>query len=147
VPALNPDVALVHVHRADRYGNAQIDGYPFMDVDMVGAARRVVVSAEEIVEPEVLRRSPRDTLIPHFAVDAVVEARHGAYPHECYGRYEVDTEHFAEYVDAVGRDGVAGARGYVNQHVATHADFAGFLDSVGVERLRARERAAQEMVS
>jgi len=52
VPALNPDVALIHVHRADRYGNAQIEGYPFMDREIGGAAQTVIVTAEEIVEPE-----------------------------------------------------------------------------------------------
>ncbi|WP_028921980.1 CoA transferase subunit A [Pseudonocardia acaciae] len=146
VPALHPDVAFLHVQRADRYGNAQIDGYPFMDVDMAYAARRVVLSAEEIVEPELLRREPTRTVIPHFAVDAVVHQPYGSYPHECYGGYEVDAEHFTEYMNQVREHGVEGARRYVDAHVRAHADFAGFLATVGPERLARRRRGAQELM-
>jgi glutaconate CoA-transferase, subunit A len=146
VPSLNPDVALIHVHRADPYGNAQIDGYPLMDADMARAARRVVLSAEEIVDPDAVRRSPRATLIPHFAVDAVVEAPYGAYPHECYGRYEADADHFADYVRAVGEGGVDGVRAYVDEHITRHPDFASFLATVGPERLREQEQRARELL-
>src|SRR6266568_1538813 len=97
VPALNPDVALVHVQRADRFGNAQIDGYTHMDADMAAAARTVIVSTEDVVPPERIRERPDATIIPHFLVDAVVEAPMGAFPHECYGRYEADFAHFDEY--------------------------------------------------
>lgn len=146
VPSLNPDVALIHVHRADPYGNAQIDGYPLMDGDMVRAARRVVISAEEIVEPDELRRSPRETIIPHFAVDAVVEAPYGAYPHECYGRYEADAEHFGTYMEAVRAKGVDGVLAYVEEHVTRHPDFAAFLDGVGADRLDAQRARADELM-
>jgi len=145
-PALHPDVALVHVHRADMFGNAQIDGYPFMDVDMVHAARTVVLSAEEIVEPEQLRRHPTQTVIPHFAVDAVVKQPFGAYPHECYGGYEADAEHFTDYMNQVKESGVAGALRYVEANVRAHADFAGFLAAVGSERLNEQRRRARELM-
>lgn len=146
VPSLNPDVALVHVHRADPYGNAQIDGYPLMDIDMTRAARRVVVSAEEIVTTDEIRRSARGTVIPHFAVDAVVEAPYGAYPHECYGRYEADAEHFAAYMTAIRKNGVDAVGEYVDAHVHSHPDFASFLESVGTQRLQELERQAQELL-
>lgn len=145
VPSLNPDVALVHVHRADQFGNAQIDGYPLMDVDMTRAARRVVISAEEIVATDEIRRSARATVIPHFAVDAVVEAPHGAYPHECFGRYEADAGHFAEYMTAVREKGPDAVSEYVGAHVSSHRDFASFLESVGAERLRELEQQASEL--
>lgn len=146
VPALNPDVALIHVHRADVYGNSQIDGYTLMDMDMARAARRVVVSAEEIVPPEVIRRHPRDTVIPHFAVDAVVEMPYGAYPHECYGRYEADMEHFGVYMDSVREGGVESVPDYVQSHITCHPNFAAFLAEVGEERLRERELLARELM-
>lgn len=147
VPSLNPDVALVHVHRADPSGNAQIDGYPLMDVDMTRAARRVVVSAEEIVTTEEIRRCPRGTVIPHFAVDAVVEAPHGAYPHECFGRYEADAGHFAAYMTAVREKGVDAVSEYVDAHVGSHPGFASFLGSVGAGRLAGLEEQARELTS
>ena len=73
VPALNPDVALIHVQRCDAYGNAQIDGLQFMDIDLAMAANRVILTTERIVSNDQIRRSPDQTKIPFFCVDAVVE--------------------------------------------------------------------------
>lgn len=145
VPSLNPDVALIHVSRADMHGNAQIDGYPLMDADIARAARLVVLSAEEIVSTDVLRAAPERTVIPHFAVDAVLEAPYGAYPHECYGAYDADTEQIREYADAVRERGRDGAIGYV-ESVTRHADLASYLASVGDDRLRALRTAAARMM-
>src|SRR5215472_11790585 len=77
VPALNPDFALIHVQRCDAYGNAQIDGLPFLDVDLAMAANRVILTAERIVSNDQIRRAPDQTKIPFMAVDAVVEAPFG----------------------------------------------------------------------
>lgn len=145
VPALHPDVALIHVHRADVYGNAQVDGYRHMDADMARAARRVVVSTEEIVEPDAIKASPFSTMLPHFAVDAVVEAPYGCYPHECYGRYEADTDHFDAYVDAIREHGLDAVRHYVDEHVLGHRDFTGFLAEVGSARLDRQRQRAEEL--
>ena len=117
VPALNPDVALIHAHRADMFGNVQVDGYQHMDVDMARAARTVIVSAEQIVSPEEIAARPDRTMLPHFAVDAVVAAPHGAYPHECYGRYGPDLAHFDAYAAAAKQDGPAAGLRYVEQNV------------------------------
>ena len=85
VPALNPDVALIHVQRCDAYGNAQIDGLQFMDIDLAMAANRVILTTERIVSNDQIRRAPDQTKIPFFCVDAVVEVPFGCAPHECYG--------------------------------------------------------------
>jgi glutaconate CoA-transferase, subunit A len=145
VPSLNPDVALVHVQRADELGNAQIDGYELMDADLVLAARRVIVSAEEIVGTDQLRRDPARTVIPGFAVDAVVHQPMGAYPHECYGHYEADLAEFSAYMDAVKSGGIDGARGYVATLVA-HPDHDAYLASIDPARLAAARRTAEEML-
>jgi glutaconate CoA-transferase subunit A len=148
VPALNPDVTFLHVHRADMYGNAQIDGYSHMDVDMAKAARRVVISAEEIVSPEEIMKAPEKTVLPHFTVDAVVEAPFGAYPNECYRRYEADFEHFDDYVSLLREHGPdEGVRRYVEANVTSHEDFEAFLRHVGPEKLSKLERSAQELTS
>jgi glutaconate CoA-transferase subunit A len=146
VPALNPDVALVHVHRADSSGNAQVDGYRHMDVDMARAARTVIVSAERIVSTADISAQPSATMLPHFAVDAVVEAPYGAYPHECYGCYEADLEHFDAYAAAVASGGADAARRYVAEHVDAHPDFAGFLAAAGPGRLAGRTAAAERLM-
>ncbi len=147
VPALNPDVALVHVQRADRFGNAQIDGYTHMDADMAAAARTVIVSAEEVVPPERILARPDATIIPHFLVDAVVEAPMGAFPHECYGRYEADFAHFDEYTAAIRRDGTGAVSAYLERHVHGQADFAGFLASFGTARLEGQRARARELLA
>jgi glutaconate CoA-transferase subunit A len=148
VPALVPDVTLLHVHRADMYGNAQVDGYTHMDVDMARASRRVVVSAEEIVDPAEITATPDRTILPHFAVDAVVEAPFGAYPHECYGRYEADTQHFDSYVALLREHGPdEGVRRYIESNVTAYEDFEGFLRHVGSERLAELGRLAQELTT
>jgi glutaconate CoA-transferase subunit A len=77
VPALNPDFALIHVQRCDAYGNAQIDGLPFMDLDLALAANRVILTTERIVSNDQIRRRPDHTKIPFFTVDAVVEVPFG----------------------------------------------------------------------
>ncbi len=74
LPALNPDVVLIHVQRCDAYGNAQLDGLQFMDIDMAMAANRVILTTERIVSNDQIRRTPDRTRIPFFTVEAVVEA-------------------------------------------------------------------------
>ena len=145
VPSLNPDVALVHVQRADELGNAQIDGYELMDADLVLAARRVIVTAEEIVSTDDFRLDPARTVIPGFAVDAVVHQPMGAYPHECYGHYEADLDEFTAYMEAVKADGLDGAREFVASVVA-HRDHDEYLASIDPERLAAVRRTAEEMM-
>ena len=146
MPALNPDVALIHAHRADMFGNVQVDGYRHMDTDMAKAARTVIVSAEEIVSPEAIAARPDQTMLPHFAVDAVVAAPYGSYPHECYGRYGPDLEHFDAYAASVRADGPAAGLRYVEQNVDAHADFAAFLAAAGPGRLAACEAEARELM-
>jgi glutaconate CoA-transferase subunit A len=143
VPALNPDVALIHAHRADMLGNVQVDGYRHMDVDMARAARTVIVSAEQIVSPDEIAERPDRTMLPHFTVDVVVAAPHGAYPHECYGRYGPDLRHFDAYATAAKQDGPAAGLRYVEENADT--SFASFLEAAGPERLAALAADAGEL--
>jgi glutaconate CoA-transferase subunit A len=145
VPSLNPDVALIHVQRADVLGNAQIDGYQLMDSDLALSARRVVVTAEQIVDTDQIRRDPARTVIPGFAVDAVVHQPMGAYPHECYGHYEADLDEFTAYMGNVKAHGIDGARSYASELTA-HADHNAYLASIEPDRLRALRRTAEEML-
>jgi len=145
IPAVIPDVAIIHAHRADKFGNIQIDGYAHMDIDIARAAKRVIVSTESIISPEQIVADPSSTVLPHFAVDAVVEIPFGAYPHECYGLYEADFEHFDDYVALVKSRGADGAREYVESNVFAHEDFAGFLAQVGEVRIEDQCRKAREL--
>jgi glutaconate CoA-transferase, subunit A len=92
VPALNPDVALIHVNQADIYGNARVFGTGIADREAALASRKVILSAEEIIDTDEIRRDPGRTSIPYYAVDAVVEAPFGSYPGTCPGYYASDRE-------------------------------------------------------
>jgi glutaconate CoA-transferase subunit A len=146
VPALVPDVALIHVQRADAAGNAQLDGAPYMDRELAGAARRVILTTEELVPTDRIVATADRTAIPHFLVDAVVEVPFGSFPHECYGRYEAAFGHFDFYQRLVDEGGEDGAREYVRRVVTEAGSFAGFLDQVGAEALHEQQLRARELV-
>jgi glutaconate CoA-transferase subunit A len=141
VPALNPDVALIHVQRCDAYGNAQIDGLPFMDVDLAMAADKVILTTERIIANDQIRRAPDHTKIPFFAVDAVVELPFGCAPHECYGVYEPMLRHMRSYVDLVNRDPVKGMQEYLERFVHGPKSWTEFLDLIGLDELLESARA------
>jgi len=145
VPALFPDVAILHVHRADRFGNCQIDGYPHMDADIARAATTVLVTTEEIIHEGETRRHPDRTVIPGFVVDALVHVPFGSFPHECYGLYEADVEHFDEYARAVDARGPDGVSAYLERHVYGPPTFADYLDLFGGGRLARQRARAQEL--
>src|SRR5262244_1432646 len=127
VPALNPDVALIHVQRCDAYGNAQIDGLQFMDIDLAIAANKVILTTERIVSNDQIRRAPDQTKIPFFAVDAVVELPFGCAPHECYGVYEPMMNHLDAYVAQVNGDPVGGMKKYLDDYVYGPTSWNDFL--------------------
>ena len=101
LPALNPDVSIIHVHQADVYGNARVFGTGISHVDCALASKKVILSAEEIIETDEFRRDPGRTSIPHFVVDAVVHAPFGAYPGTVQGRYSSDPAHVVECFGAM----------------------------------------------
>lgn len=146
VPAVQPDVAIIHAHRGDDRGNVQIDGYHHMDRDIARAAKHVIVSVEEVVDHEVIMRNPDRTVIPHFAVDAVVEVPHGAYPHELYGVYDANFDHFDAYAERVRIHGASGARGYVTEYVHQLPDFEAFLDTFSVSAVDRSHAKTKELI-
>jgi glutaconate CoA-transferase subunit A len=146
VPALFPDVALLHVQRADRFGNCQIDGYTHMDPDIASAATTVLVQAEEIVDEDRIKRQPDRTVIPGFVVDAVVEAPFGAFPGECYGLYETDFAHYDGYAAAQAENPLDGVRAYLDQYVYGPATQEAYLALFGPETLARQQAAARELV-
>ena len=143
VPALNPDVALIHVQRCDAYGNAQMDGLQFMDIDLAMAANRVILTTERIVSNDQIRRAPDQTKIPFFAVDAVVELPFGCAPHECYGVYEPMMKHMEYYVELVNKDPVKGMQEYLDRYVYGPKSWNEFLNLIGIDEVLAAARAGK----
>src|SRR5712691_3307618 len=135
VPALNPDVALIHVQRCDPYGNAQIDGLQFMDVDLAMAANKVILTTERIVSNDQIRRAPDLTKIPFLAVDAVVEVPFGSAPHECYGHYEPLFNHLDSYAAQVKQDPEQGIRDYLERYFYGPKSWTEYLGLLGLDEL------------
>jgi acyl CoA:acetate/3-ketoacid CoA transferase alpha subunit len=140
VPALNPDVAFIHVHQADIYGNARIFGTNLFALEAAMASHRVIISAEEIIEPDEFRKDPMRTTIPYFLVDAVVHAPFGAYPGAMPARYEIDLEH-VDRLNAIRKDDQM--MKYLEENIFGVADHEEFLDKcVGAGRMKELRRRA-----
>jgi glutaconate CoA-transferase subunit A len=97
VKAVNPDLAIIHAQRADRQGNTQMWGIVGSNREIAMASQQVIVSVEEIVDSEVIRRDPNRTIIPGFRVDAVVEEPWGAHPSYSQGYYDRDNQYYMDY--------------------------------------------------
>lgn len=138
--ALLPDVAFIHAHRADQDGNVQYEG-PYSHFGERMLARKTVVSVEEIVSREALRRNPNATTIPSLYVDAVVEAPFGAHPTACPGYYTLDPWHYREYVDLAEESNTAE---YVRQYIDSAPSLGDYLEKVGLKRLLALRRLSLE---
>ena len=133
LPALILDVGLIHVHRADRYGNCQIEGISGFALEMSRASKRLIVSAEEIVDTEEIRRYPDRTAIPYYLVDAVVHAPFGSHPGEMAYVYCRDEAEIKTWVEASGSDETAQA--YLKEWIHDLPDHETYLEKVGQERL------------
>ncbi|MBN2359622.1 MAG: CoA transferase subunit A, partial [Deltaproteobacteria bacterium] len=149
IPAAYPDVVFIHVHRCDIYGNAQIDGIVVEDLELARCARRLIVTSEEIVDNEVIRREPWKTKIPFFVVDAVVEVPFGSHPCEMPNLYYFDEEHIGEWLRlSKTEDGVAQ---YLQKYVYGCETFEDYLALCGGTRkmnmLKRREFYREPLVA
>ncbi len=140
VPALNPDVFLLHVHQADVYGDARVFGTNLFAPEAAMAARKVILSAEVIVDPQEFRRDPARTTLPYFLVDAVVHLPFGAYPAGVQACYDLDLEHI-DKLNAIQTEEQMQA--YLAEYVYGVQDHAEFLDrKVGWRKLQDLVRRA-----
>jgi acyl CoA:acetate/3-ketoacid CoA transferase alpha subunit len=140
VPAIHPDVGLVHVHQADIYGNARCFGPGVSPVETAMASRKVIISADEMVDHDDIRKNPGKTTIPYYLVDAVVYAPFGAYPGGVQGLYEIDFEHFAEYT-TLERQG--NLKEYLDKYIYSIGSELEMLEKrVGLGRLNDLRRRA-----
>jgi glutaconate CoA-transferase subunit A len=114
VRAIEPDVAVIHAQKGDEYGNVRIEGPFYEDVIKAKAAKKVVVTVEELIPNSEIRKMPEATTLPHFIVDAVVEAPGGAYPCSCFNYYDPDYDHIKEYLKLAAKDRF---QEYLDNHV------------------------------
>ena len=90
IPAISPDVSVIHANAVDEHGNARVLGSPYRDHPLTRAAKRVLVTAEQLVPSETLAAQPELTLVPGFMVEAAAVVPRGAWPGSMHPLYEVD---------------------------------------------------------
>jgi 3-oxoacid CoA-transferase subunit A/glutaconate CoA-transferase subunit A len=132
IPACYPDFAFIHVHRCDKYGNAQIDGTVIEDKELAMAAKRLIITTEEIVPEEEIREAPDRTVIPFYMVDAVCEIPYGSHPGNMPLQYYSDEEHMAEWLASSRSE--EGIGKYLDKYVYPVEDFAEYVALVGGEK-------------
>ncbi len=142
VPALFPDVALIHVHESDLFGNCRIRGITVADWDLSRASKRVIVSAERIVSTDEIRSDPNATAIPAFCVDAVCHVPYGSYPGNMAGEYFSDEVHLKAWLDAE-RD-VGTYRAFLDKYLYGVDCFEDYLEICGGEERLAELRRLEK---
>ena len=140
VPALNPDVAIIHVQRSDAAGNCQVWGLLGVQREAAFAAKTVIVVAEEIVDESVVRADPNRTLLPGFIVQAVVHEPWGCHPSFAQGYYDRDNDYYVGWRE-VSQD-EAKLSAWLDEWVHGLPDRAAYVAKMGdrLHRLKAREQ-------
>ena len=142
VPALWPDVAVIHVHEADCYGNCRIFGTTVADTDVARAAKKLLVSCERLIPNSEIRRDPTSTDIPYYCVDAVCEVPYGSYPGNMPYEYYSDEEHLKQWLQEEADPMTH--RQFVDKYLFDVSDFDEYLERCGGLR-RLRELRRQEL--
>jgi glutaconate CoA-transferase subunit A len=146
VPALNPDVAIVHVQRADKDGNAHLWGILGEQKEVAFASKRVILTAEEIVDEAVIRSDPNRTLIPGFIVSAVCHVPGAAHPSYAQGYYDRDNEFYLKW-DKISENGEL-VKAYLDEWVYGVKDRQEFWQKLGSEtheRLKVKVRLSENV--
>ncbi len=135
VPALQPDVTIIHAQKADILGNVQLWGLNFADVEQAKSSKNLIVTCEEIVETEELRQNPEKNMMVGFLVSAVVEIPWGAYPCSVFGYYDYDPWFFREFYQQAAKDD-SKWQAYLDKYVYGTKDRQEFLELIGMDRLQ-----------
>jgi glutaconate CoA-transferase subunit A len=133
VPAINCDVTIIHAQKADREGTVRMEGLTFSDVEQAKSAKHVIVTCEELVEPDFLKENSDHNQIPSFCVDAVVHVPYGAYPTACYRYYDYDPNYLNEYRGYAEDDGLY--KIYLEDFIHGLKDHGALLNKIGKDRL------------
>jgi len=143
LPALYPDVSLIHVHECDCYGDCRIRGITIADLDLARCSKRLIITTERIIGNDEIRSAPHLTVIPSFCVDAVCEVPYGSYPGNMPGEYFSDEDHLREWL-AIEKDEEQ-FKAFLRKHIYGVSDFQGYLNLCGgIERMK--ELRAQELL-
>jgi glutaconate CoA-transferase, subunit A len=144
LPALYPDVGIIHVHRTDIYGNCQVDGILVSDPFLARSSKRVIISAEKLVPNEEIRLHPQLTVIPYWCVDAVVEAPFGSHPGNMPGEYWFDEDFFRMFLENGKSE--AGTAQFFEDYVYSVKGFEEYMEKVGGVKKMNDLRAIEKLI-
>ena len=144
LPALYPDVGIIHVHRADIYGNCQIDGILVSDPYLARASKKVIVSTEMLVPNDEIRLNPALTVIPYWCVDAVVEVNFGSHPGNMPGAYWFDEDFFRMFLEMGKTE--AGTAQFFEEYIYKIEDFEQYLEKIGGVKKMNELRAIEKLI-
>jgi len=133
VPAINPDVTIIHVQQADFRGNCRIEGLTFADVEQAKAAKVLIITCEELLDDDFLKNNPDRNQIPFIHADAVVHVPFGAYPTACFQYYDYDPVYLKNYTRVAKDDDLYAS--YLEDMIFKNNAHSDLLDSVGRDRL------------
>jgi len=135
--AWHPDVAIIHAHKADKYGNVQFDQKRVMDnepdIIIAKSAKKTIVTVEQIVSTEHITETPWLTLLPKLFIETVVEAPYGAHPCSCDMRYDNDHEHLKKYYQMAQDEKTF--KQYLEEYVLGVKDHYEYLNKIGIKKL------------
>ncbi len=129
LPALNPDVALIHAQYVGEDGTVRMKGLTFADIEQAKSADAVIVTCEEIVPRSFIRQDPDQNSLPAFFIDAVVQVPYGAHPTACYAFYDYDAAHLNLYKKVAEDDALF--RDYLDEWVYGVPSHQAYLDKIG----------------
>ncbi len=129
IPACYPDVAVIHVHEADCFGNCRIRGTTVADIDLARAAKRLIITCERLIPNDDIRSDPTRTVIPYFCVDAVCEVPYGSYPGNMPYEYFSDEDHIRQWLTA--EEDPAEYKKFIDKYIFGVADFNEYLHLCG----------------
>ena len=141
LPAIFPDVGVIHVHEADRFGNCRIRGTTVADFDLARASKKLIITCERLIANEEIRQDPSRTIIPFYCVDAVCEVPYGSYPGNMPYEYFSDENHFRQWLDA--EKSMAAFQEFLQKYIFGVRDFVEYLQLCGglprMQELRRQE--------
>lgn len=135
VPAINPDITIIHVQKADAMGTCSIQGLAFADIEQVKASKNVIVTCEKLVNKEDLRKNPDLNQIPFIHVSAVCHVPLGAYPTAVFGHYDYDPQYLRNF--AIAAKTQEDFKTYQDNYIYGVKDHKAFLNAVGQKRIDA----------
>ena len=133
IPAITPDVTIIHVQQADKMGNCRIQGLSFADVEQAKAAKHVIITCETLFEEDELKQNSHENSLPFIHVDAVVHAPNGAYPTACFNHYDYDPLYLKMYARHAKEDGLFSQ--YLDKYIFGVKDYQATIDLMGDERM------------